>query len=847
MLRITLKSVRGHFVRFLLTAFAVMVGTGFVAGTFVLSDSIRATLDGLFNQASKGVDVVVRGKDTGAGGQGSSGRAPLSLDLETKLAAVPGVERVVPDLQGNALIAGKDGTAVRSGGAPGLGFSWDPQGQSFKLLDGRGPTKAGEVAVEKRTLELSGLKVGDTTQAVIGDQRQSVTIVGEVEFGAGTTFGATAVLVDAQSARTLFAPDGRIGDFQLEATDGTSEATLRAAVAKALPSDAEAITVTDFNDENQKTLGTALGFVTTFLLAFAGIALFVGAFIIYNTFAMIVAQRTRELALLRAVGASRPQVRRVVLGEAFVVGLVGSGIGIGFGVLVAAGAKAALRSFVGIDLSADLPVKALTVVVSLVVGTVVTMVGAYLPARRAARIAPVAAMRDDLSIPAKGLRLRGGIGLTGLAIGAALVVAGVTGVTGDTISWWLVVPGALLVVVDAIVAAPVVARPVIRVVAAPFAAVLGVVGRLARENALRVPRRTATTASALMIGLALISALGVVASSTKASVSDLVKQEVKADFVLSAGGGVSVPGSVAPAVARLDGVQSVLEGTGFGARTADGKDLSASSGTAVGLRDNVAMTLRSGSLDAVDKGQLLVREATAKENGWTTGSSVTLTLGASAARTYVVGAVFADLQIIGADLLVSQDLYESAVPPAQRFVQGVFVKAAPGADLTALRAALVGEVKQFLVVSVEDGEEFQSSAASGVNVILGILYALLLFSVVIAVLGIINTLALSVFERTREIGLLRAVGLRRRQLSGMITIEAVTTALFGALLGTALGVGLGVALQRGLAKQGLEVLAIPWSTILVVLVASAVVGVLAAVLPTVRAVRLDILKAIATD
>ena len=843
MLRITLKSVRGHFLRFLLTAFAVMVGTGFVAGTFVLSDSIRATLDGLFNQASKGVDVVVRGTESGADGQGG-GRAALPLTLESTLAAVPGVQRVVPDLQGNALIAGKDGTAVRSGGAPGLGFFWDPQGQSFKLLDGRGPTKAGEVAVEKRTLELSGLAIGDTTQAVIGDQRQSVTIVGEVEFGAGTTFGATAVLVDAQSARTLFAPDGRVGDFQLEAADGTSEETLRAAVAKALPKDAEAITVTAFNEENQETLGTALGFVTTFLLAFAGIALFVGAFIIYNTFAMIVAQRTRELALLRAVGASRPQVRRVVLGEAFVVGLVGSAIGIGFGILVAAGAKAALRAFVGIDLSSDLPVKPLTVVASLVVGTAVTMFGAWLPARRAARIAPVAAMRDDLSIPAKGLRLRGGIGLSGLAIGAGLVVAGVS---GDDISWWLVVPGALLVVVDAIVAAPVVARPVIRVVAAPFAAVLGVVGRLARENALRVPRRTATTASALMIGLALISALGVVAQSTKASVSDLVKQEVKADFVLSAGGGVSVPGSVAPAVAKIDGVRSVLEGTGFGARTADGKDLTASSGNAAGLRDNVAITMRSGSLDAVDTGRVLVRETTAEENGWTTGSTVSLALGTLPPAEYVVGGVYADLQIIASDLLVDQKLYETAVPPAQRFNQGLFVKAEPGADLTAMRAALVAEVKQFLVVSVEDGEEFQSTAASGVNVILGILYALLLFSVVIAVLGIINTLALSVFERTREIGLLRAVGLRRRQLSGMITIEAVTTALFGALLGTALGVGLGVALQRGLAQQGLEVLAIPWSTIVTVLVASAVVGVLAAVLPTVRAVRLDILKAIATD
>lgn len=844
MLRITLKSVRGHFLRFLLTAFAVMVGTGFVAGTFVLSDSIRVTLDGLFSQASKGVDVVVRGAETGAAGPGSSGRAALALDLEQELATVSGVARVVPNLAGNALIAGRDGTAVRSGGAPGLGFGWDPQGQSFTLVDGRGPTAAGEVAVERRTLELSGLAVGDTTQAVIGDERQSVRIVGEVKFGAGTTFGATAVVVDEQTARAAFAPDGRVADFQLEAADGTSEQALRDAVAAVLPADAEAITVTQFNEENEEGIGQALGFITTFLLVFAGIALFVGAFIIYNTFAMIVAQRTRELALLRAVGASRPQVRRIVLGEAFVVGLVGSLIGIGFGVLVAAGAKAALRGFVGIDLSSDLPVSPLTVAVSLVLGVVVTMFGAYLPARRAARIAPVAAMRDDLSIPVKGLRRRGVIGAAQLVAGSAAVVYGVT---REEIPWPLVGPGAVAVVTGAITAAPVFARPVIRLVAAPFAALLGVVGRLARENALRVPRRTATTASALMIGLALISALGVIAQSTRASVSDLVAQEVRADFVLSAGGGVSVPGSVAPAVAGLDGVQSVLEGTGFGARTDAGLDLTASSATAQGLRDTVAVTMRSGGLDTLDRGELLVRESIATANGWRPGSTVTLAMGGLPARSYVVGGVYEDLQIIGADIIVGRALFEQAVPPAQRFVQGVFVKAAPGADLTALRAALVAEVKPFLVVSVEDGEEFQSSAAAGVNIILGILYALLLFSVVIAVLGIINTLALSVFERTREIGLLRAVGLRRRQLSGMITIEAVTTALFGALLGIVLGVGLGVALQRGLENQGLTVLAIPWATILVVLAGSAFVGVLAAVLPTIRAVRLDILKAIATE
>ncbi|MBI4943956.1 MAG: ABC transporter permease [Actinobacteria bacterium] len=845
MLRITLKSVRGHFLRFLLTAFAVMVGTGFVAGTFVLSDSIRATLNSLFNQASKGVDVVVRGTEAGSGD--AAGRAALRLDLEEKLATVPGVARAIPDLQGSALIAGKDGTAVRSGGAPGLGFAWDPEGQTFVLVDGRGPAGAGEVAVEKRTLELSGLRIGDRTKAVVGDQVRDVTIVGEVDLDGGTLFGATGVLVDEQTARAVFAPDGKVAAFAIEAASGTSEETLRAAVAKVLPADAEALTVTAYNAENKEALDTGLGFVTTFLLVFAGISLFVGAFIIFNTFAMIVAQRTRELALLRAVGARRTQVTRVVLGESLVIGLLGSLLGIGFGVLIAAGAKAALRAFVGIDLSSDLPVGTAAVVWSIVVGVVVTVAGALIPSWRAGRVAPMAALRDDIVIAPKGLRLRGGIGSGMVVVGVAALA---WGVTRDDVAWPMAGFGAGFTVLGALVAAPITARPVVRVVASPFAAVLGVVGRLARENALRVPRRTATTASALMIGLALISALGVVAQSTKASVSDIIGTEVKSDYVLSAGGGGnSVPPGVDAVVGKIDGVRSVAVANYVGLESGD-RSVLGTGMTAQALQDNFVVTMRSGAVDTLTSGKILVSESLAEEAGWTTGSTVTGVVGSLRDQSLVVGGVYKDLQSLsqlGMQIIVPMSLYDEAVPQAQRASVSIFVKATEGADGAALRTKLVDVVKPYLVVSVENGEEYKSTAAAGIDFVLNLLYALLLFSVVIAILGIVNTLALSVFERTREIGLLRAIGLRRRQLTGMITIEAVTTALFGAILGTALGVGLGVALQRGLQSQGLERLAIPWSTIVVVLVASAFVGVLAAVLPTVRAVRLDILKAIATE
>jgi putative ABC transport system permease protein len=372
------------------------------------------------------------------------------------------------------------------------------------------------------------------------------------------------------------------------------------------------------------------------------------------------------------------------------------------------------------------------------------------------------------------------------------------------------------------------------------------VGRLARENALRVPRRTATTASALMIGLALMAALSVVAESTKASVSDLVERQLTADFVLNGGGQAPMPPSVAETVAGLPQVASVATIGFLPVQIGDG-GLSAVAAEAKGIRENVQVDVASGSLDALDNGQVLVDASTAKARGWSVGSAITGTIGTLTDTRLVIGGVFEDNEVIGTELILPRDLYTRAVPAAQQGDFFVYVKAAAGADTGALKQQLVDVVKPFIIVSVQDGEEFTAAQADQINQLLLLLYVLLALSVVIAVLGIVNTLALSVFERTREIGLLRAVGLSRGQLSGTITIEAVATAVFGAVLGTALGLGLGIALQRGLRNEGLEVLSIPWGTIIAVLVAAAIAGVVAAVLPAIRAVRLDVLRAIATQ
>ncbi|MFN8076470.1 MAG: ABC transporter permease [Kineosporiaceae bacterium] len=838
MLRVTLKSVRGHLVRFLLTAIAVTLGVAFVAGTFVLRDSIDATLDDLLGGATKGVDVQVRGKESVEDG-GFSTRASMPVALADTLAKVDGVQRAVPDLQGSIMLVGKDGKVVRSGGAPTLGFAFRDDDPSFRLVEGRGPTGPTEVAVESSTLERSELKVGDSTQAVVGSQPTTVTIVGRVDFG--SLFGATAVLTDAQTATKQFAPDGLIGSFSVTATPGVTQAALAERVRTVLPGDAEAITGAALKKENEDAINKGLTVFTSILLIFAAVSLFVGIFIIFNTFSMLITQRTRELALLRAVGAARGQVLRMVLGEAVVVGIVGSGLGLAAGVGLAAGLQALMRTVFGADISSGVPVHVVTVVTSLVVGTVVTLLSALLPALRASRIPPVAAMREDAIVPKTAILLRGLIGSAVLAFGAGAVVLGVT---RADVPWPLVGVGSAMALIGALMAAPLVARPVVRVVSAPIVLVTGLVGRLARENALRVPRRTATTASALMIGLALIAAVSVIADSAKASVRDVVVRELRGDFVVTSGFSPVPPGT-ADALAKADGVRSATAYTSV-PLAVDGETAPATALSGAAVSDVLNLRMDSGAVSDLGVATVLVDSERSAEEGWRTGDTITATVGALKDQRLKVAGIYEPSAILATDFIVDRSLFEKAVPAALRFDQAVIVAADEGADLSQVRAALDAVAKPYVALTVQSAQEFTDGQVKQIDTLLNFLYALLLLSVVIAVLGIINTLALSVFERTREIGLLRAVGLSRRQLASMITVESVTTAAFGAALGLALGLGAGIALQHGL-RGDIDTLSIPWGRILVVLAASAVTGVVAALWPAIRAVRLNVLRAIATD
>jgi putative ABC transport system permease protein len=872
MLRVSYRNVTGRFWTLVLTALSVVLGTAFVAGSLVFTDSIDRTLTQAFDSTSDTVDVVVRGVE-GAGSAGGfgDGRVALPLTLADDVEQVDGVESVEPELFGSALIVGEDGTAVRNGQAPAFGYGYLPDDPVQEVVDGRGPESPDEVAVESTTLERSGLSVGDTTTLVAGTEPTEVTIVGEVEID--TNFGATIVLLDPDTAEALFAPDGTATTFNVRGEGEVDQQALADRVGEVVPDEAETITQQQLSDEAQEQLSSALGFVNTFLLVVAGVSLFVGALIIFNVFSMLLARRTRELALLRAVGAARSQVLGSVVVEAVAVGLLGSALGLGLGLLVALALQALVGS-IGFEIPASTPVDATTVAVTVGAGLLVTVLSAVLPAVRASRIPPVAALRDDVALPERAVRLRTAIGLVLAVLGAAGLLVGILGDVPGPL--YVIGAGVLLTFIGVLVAGPGLARPVVWLVSVPTVAIWGTVARLARRNAIRNPRRTAATAGALMIGTALVGAATIVASSVNASVAEAVENELLADFVLDSGQTTVFPTSVADEVQDVPGVELAVpvravsmlvapEGSDpaevlappQGGPAAEEPDAAASPGAdaAVSLFAVATGLERSAqvlTLDVADgetsggEDSLALNRSTAEANGWEVGDVVTALAGAAAPQEFTVTAIYEDSTVLP-EAVVDPAVYDAAVPQGQQSDNQVLVRAQEGADLEALRADLAEVVEPYYVISVLDSEEFTGTATQAINVLLGVIAALVGLSILVAAIGIVITLVLSVIERQREIGLLRAVGLTRMQLRRAVTLEGVSTSIFGALLGITLGVVFGLALQRGLAADGLDTLSVPWTTLIGMLVGGAVLGIVAAAAPAWWASRQPVLEAIATE
>jgi putative ABC transport system permease protein len=831
--KVTLRNLVAHKVRLALTALAVVLGVAFVAGTLVFTDTMSRQFDDLFARIGDGVAVQVRAKKVIDSYETADARSvPASL-LGT-VRGVPGVAGADGEVNGFAAVVGRDGKVVGGSGPPQIGIGWRPGDPDNPMKAGRGPARPGEVAVDDTTARKAGLRVGDPVRVLIQGPPQTATVVGILD--SGNLLGATVTSFDMGTAQRLLLRPGEFSDIVVTARDGVPETALRDRIGRVLPSpEYEAITGTKFREENKSQVAQILSFVRTFLLVFAVISIFVGAFIIFNTFSMLVAQRSRELAMLRALGASRGQVTRAVLGEAIGVGIAGSTLGLAGGAGLALALRELFRA-TGAEIGGSLVFTLKPVLWAYAVGVVVTVVAAYLPARRAAKIPPVAAMRDDVALPRRSMRMR-------LVAGALMTVAGAVltgfGLGGAPLAMLGV--GAGLVFLGVAMLAPVISRPVVRVLGAAYPRLFHTPGRLARQNAMRNPRRTAATASALMIGLALVSAINVMSSSAKASVADQVDKTFAADYLVmpnSPGFGPDEPARAVAAVPGVAAVTAVYQG-----RFKVGADQQPFVSTAAPseLVRSARMRIVSGSADLGRDG-LLVDEPTARSARLRPGSTLTARFADGRGQTVRVAGIYARNALLGHRILALPSLRAHSEHPAG----AVLLVTATRAD-DATRHAVERALSGYPNLKVQDQSDVKESAQESIDRLVVLITVLLTLSIIIAALGIINTLALSVIERTREIGLLRAVGTSRRQTRRMIRLESVVIAVFGAVLGISIGVVFGVAIQRAVSDEGLNVLSVPVPTLALYLALSAVIGVIAAVWPAWRAARLDVLKAIAFE
>ncbi|WP_240487326.1 ABC transporter permease [Actinomadura flavalba] len=834
MTRVTLRNLAAHKIRLLLTGISVILGVAFVAGTLIFTDTMTKQFDDLFGGIAKGVAVDVRAKPvtTQPGDDGMSGE-PVPAALVEQLKKIDGVKDPVGNVLGYTAVVGRDGKAIGGQGPPQMGMNWIGDLGDYTLVQGRAPSGEREVALDRETAKKAGYGVGDTAKIIVssGAPRQ-MTVTGVLDVG--EMMGSTIAVFDTATAQRLLLKPGFFSDIQM-GSQGVDEKTLRDRVAAQLPNGLEAVTGEQVREDAKSDVASIMDFFRIFLLVFALISIFVGAFIIYNTFSMLVAQRSRELALLRAIGAARPQVTRAVLGEAVAVGIVGSTFGFALG----AGLAAVLQSTVGTG-TGGLVFTVQTVLVSYAVGILVTVASAYFPARRAAKTPPVAAMRDDVALPQRSMRIRLALGTLLALLGAASITLGLVGDLGGTAAGTTVGLGALLVFLGVTMLAPVISIPVVRVLGWPAARLLRTPGRLARQNALRNPRRTAATASALMIGLALITTVNVIGASMRASVDQQIDEQFGADFMVTStamtGG---VPLDAAEKISKVPGVTSAAPyyaGNGV----IDGKQAAYVAGDAAALGKAAKLEMRSGDADPGTNGILLDQD-TAKARGVGVGGTVPMKFADGRTENLRVTGVYAKNDMIG-PRFVAEDVHlaHTARPRAMLLMVDA------GGSTTA-KAGIEAAVADNPTLEVQDQAAMKDQAREQIDMFVTGLTMLLIMSVIIAAVGVVNTLALSVIERTREIGLLRAIGMGRRQLRRMIRAESIVIAVFGALLGMSIGVLFGTALQQALSDQGLAVLSIPFGTLIVYLVIAAIIGVLAALWPAWRAGRMDVLKAIATE
>ncbi len=844
MLRFSLRNLLASRLRLLLTTFSVVVGVAFVSGTFVLSDTMVKAFDELYTGLTSGTDVVVRSQsayDASVTTTGGMGR-PLDEALVATVRGVPGVEAAEGSVTGFALIVDRHGKPIQPSGAPTLGVSVSRDralSGEGTLREGREPTAPDELVVDARTAHQAGFVLGDHVDVITQVGRQTYTLVGTVGFGdTDSLLGATLAGWDLPTAQQALDKAGVVDQIDVRGADGISADTLRDRVAGALPDGVEAVTGEQVAEDGTASVKEALGIFTTVLLVFAGVALLVGSFVIWNTFNVLVAQRRREVALLRAVGGTRRQVLCGVLIEAATIGLLSGAIGLLAGVGLASAIRS-LLSLIGIDVpTTSVAIEPRTVVAAFAVGLGVTAVAALLPAWSAARVAPMEALRDVVPAAPTSGRTRHTAGWAVLAVGAG----GLTwcAVVGNQ-RWWTVV-ATLTAFLGLLFVGPMLARGLARLAAHGKR---GGGWRMAAQNVRRNSRRAAATALALTIGLTVVSAVAVTAASLKDSVSAAVTGGNRSDLILEpAGAGMGISPSVAALLRARQDVSDVVELREWSAQV-DGREHLVTGLDTAGLDHVIDLGIQSGSLGRLRPGSILVSTVEARKLGVAAGDAVAVTFPETGRRSMTVAGTFSGGSLINASYIVAMPDFDANV--SWKLDGAILLTTTPGADPTLAKRRIESALTDYPNVTVNTPADITREAQHSVDQLLGIVTALLLLAVVVAVLGIVNTLVLSVMERTRELGLLRAVGGTRRQVRSVVRRESVLMSLLGALTGLALGVASGVALARALADQGITEVSVPGTTLAIYLVVAVVVGLLAAVGPARRASKVDVLRAITAE
>ncbi|WP_338897841.1 FtsX-like permease family protein [Streptomyces sp. TG1A-60] len=856
-MKTSLRNFFAHKGRMALSAIAVMLSVAFVTGTLVFTDTMGTTFDKMFAATSSDVTVSAKGASDSGETQADNGRPPvLPASLLDKVDGTDGVksaEGTVFSTSVTVVDADKDNLSPTSG-APTVVGNWNANdARTMKIASGNAPRGPDQIMVDADTADKHDLKLGDEIGVITAVGTHEAKISGVAEFQV-TNPGAAIFYLDTETAqKALVGETGVYTDINITAAAGFTDAQVKKNVAAELGGAYKVQTAKEIADANAKDVGEFMGVMKYAMLGFAGIAFLVGIFLIINTFSMLVAQRTREIGLMRAIGSSRGQVNRSVLVEALLLGVFGSVLGVAGGVGLAIGLMK-LMSATGMNLSTDdLTIAWTTPAVGLLLGIVVTVLAAYVPARRAGKVSPMAALRDagaPLDAKAGVVRTVIGLLLTG-AGGSCLYLASAADKASEG-SMWLG-GGVVLSLIGFVVIGPLLAGAVVRVLGAVVLRAFGPVGRMAERNALRNPRRTGATGAALMIGLALVACLSVVGSSMVASATEQLDKTVGTDFIIQSDTGQLITPQAVEAAKSAEGVRNVTQykWTRADFTTPDGKTLKDTAITAAdpSYATDLATETVAGTLtDAYRPDSMSVHEKFAEDHGVELGSKIAVAFKDGSTADLTVRAITSsDVVIDAGAMYTSIDTMATYVPADKMPLDQLLFASAKEGQTAAAYKSLKDALHDYPQYEVRDQTDYKEALKGQIDQLLNMIYGLLALAIIVAILGVVNTLALSVVERTREIGLMRAIGLSRRQLRRMIRLESVVIALFGALLGLGLGMGWGATAQQLLALEGLNVLDVPWPTIIGVFIGSAFVGLFAALVPAFRAGRMNVLNAIATE